>query len=679
MANIKNKLPQEGTGCIGRESLTEPIDSVCPENSGGGNVCHPRIHSDAQSRGGSCYQGVEKVNSATSGFTPMCSNSHADESDETSHNPIVRKEMQVTGDSSRFCSDVEQSDCSLLSSASTASGAPQTRKRRGSRITTRQAKKPAVDDTMAPPATRTRKNLPSVEDFQEELRAQPTELISAKINEAIQTVEKIADSSRNFKGSNVHSLRIAMRSVQAAAIELADRVSVSEVERLKKENEDLRSHIAAMESKLIKLSQEVDKLQQGASANSQNSEKDETRQSSDTLVQKMSALIDRKLAEFRKELFPGRAIRPPLGKQTKDTTNSNNCENTEEVISPIESAIPPTSLSAHSQEKEGQQSENSSWVTVVSRKAKKAASIAKKSTTALPVSTAPQVNKKAEKSLSAPRSAVVTLTVAEGSEIGYGAVMATAKERVKLADCGITQVRQKRALTGGLILQIPGPDSAQKADALADRLRVALGDMNVKIGRPVKMGEIRVMDLDESISKKDIAEAIAGAGECREEEIKVGEIRLSPAKLGTVWVRCPLTVIHKLNNAKHVQIGWIRARIQTLAARQLQCYRCLEAGHIRHQCQNSVDRSSLCYFCGDKDHKARECKAKIPKCPVCADSGRPADHRLGSEKCKPSRARDMLQAGSGQTRANTLASVSPQEAEMSQQREETMEIQNSQS
>ncbi|CAH0724205.1 unnamed protein product, partial [Brenthis ino] len=149
------------------------------------------------------------------------------------------------------------------------------------------------------------------------------------------------------------------------------------------------------------------------------------------------------------------------------------------------------------------------------------------------------------------------------------------------------------------------------------------------------MGEIRVMDLDESISKKDIAESIAGAGECREEEVKVGEIRLSPAKLGTVWVRCPLTVIHKLNNAKHVQIGWIRARIQTLAARQLQCYRCLETGHIRHQCQNSVDRSSLCYFCGGEDHKARECKAKVPKCPICTDSGRPADHRLGSDKCKP--------------------------------------------
>ncbi|CAH2209136.1 jg18883, partial [Pararge aegeria aegeria] len=275
------------------------------------------------------------------------------------------------------------------------------------------------------------------------------------------------------------------------------------------------------------------------------------------------------------------------------------------------------------------------WTKVVGRKTKATTSAAKKSADATPGKTTYSGRTKSTKPPPSPKTAAVTITLTDGSTANYAEAMAAAKQRINLADCGISHLRQKKAITGGLILEVPGPDSTKKADALAERLRAALADMGVRIARPVKTGEIRVMDLDESITRNDIAAVISETGGCSQEEVKVGEIRLNPSRLGTAWVRCPITAFRKLADVKYLRVGWVSVRVRILAARQLQCFRCLEVGHVRKHCQNTIDRSLCCYCCGEQGHKARECEAKVPKCPVCADLGRPADHRLGSAKCNP--------------------------------------------
>lgn len=55
--------------------------------------------------------------------------------------------------------------------------------------------------------------------------------------------------------------------------------------------------------------------------------------------------------------------------------------------------------------------------------------------------------------------------------------------------------------------------------------------------------------------------------------------------------------------------------------------------HISAFCRG-VDRSDWCFRCGNQGHLAKECEAESSRCALCADTGRPADHRLGSGRCQ---------------------------------------------
>lgn len=277
-----------------------------------------------------------------------------------------------------------------------------------------------------------------------------------------------------------------------------------------------------------------------------------------------------------------------------------------------------------------------------------------------------------------PKTAAITVTIPAGSSSTYAAVMAAAKQRVRLADIGVTNIRQKRAVTGGIIIEIPGIDADSKADDLAGKMRTALCDFaDVRIARPIKTGEMRVMDLDESITPEDIAVAVAEAGGCSATDVKVGQIRLSFRSLGTAWVKCPLTAIRKIaaTTTARITIGaWHSARVKILKARPLQCYKCLKMGHVKAQCPNEEDRSGRCYACGQPGHIARACPGTTFTCPVCSDYGLPAGHRLGSKNCTPPKTkRNRVRQGPVSKHTESVTYPGPDQ----QGPEEAMEDQNS--
>lgn len=576
----------------------------------------------------------------------------------------------------------ELSDSSVMSGASEQSTAMSVGARKrtlpasgseGERPKRKAAKSQKRNDFLVPlvPVAQTGSNvsLPSAEELSREMTEQLTGDLGSRITENLEIIEKVTDKPRNLKGDMVRAIRVAVRNIQAASNEVVQRATTAHLEQ---ENATLRSQLANLSRRVEALTAELSQLRRNAPNGPAlvAVEPKRTGRCNDAFMDKIGSMIDRKLADFRDELFPGRAIRPPLGHKATSTASM--------PIPTTVVSVPPPVASSSGAQTSGM---DATWSKVVGRKARaKARKLAQMASTrrqspshgrgksashwhptAIPlrVTEPAQLEKrktaqKKKKLPRMPKSAAVTVTVPEGSHATYAQVMTAAKSQIQLPDLGITEIRQKKALNGGLLLEVAGENCAEKADALAGKLHEVVAEMGVKVARPSKQGEARVMDLDDSVTQQEIASAIAAACGCVAGDIKVGEIRRRPSALGTAWVRCPLTAIRKLASAKRVLIGWVSARVKVLPARSLQCFRCLETGHARYQCTSATDRSTLCFVCGEPNHKANQCGALSPKCALCADFGLPANHRLGSKHCKPPKKK--TRGDRGTERATTTAS-----------------------
>ncbi|KMQ89094.1 gag-pol polyprotein [Lasius niger] len=285
--------------------------------------------------------------------------------------------------------------------------------------------------------------------------------------------------------------------------------------------------------------------------------------------------------------------------------------------------------------------ENSIWAMVVRREAaqkeKKAAQAATQGKAANaekkrpPSASKPKNETKARRE---PKTAAVTVTCPPGQ---YEETMREARMKINLASLDIKEgVKIRRAITGALIFEVPGKNGNALADKLARNLKkVFAGRDNFRVDRPTKMAEIRLRGLEKSITPLKIATSVALSGGCEVEEIKVGNIQMSPMEWGTAWAKCPLTAANKIAAAERIKIGWAIVGVQLLENRPLslqQCYKCLEGGHVRQRCPNKEDRSKQCFQCGKEGHEARFCREKA-ECPICRDKNLPAGHRSGNKAC----------------------------------------------
>ena len=268
------------------------------------------------------------------------------------------------------------------------------------------------------------------------------------------------------------------------------------------------------------------------------------------------------------------------------------------------------------------------WSQVAKRGAKSA-----KKTRQAPMSQQTARQNKAPK-LRAPRSSAVVLTLqpqAAQNGVTYAKVLAEAKHKVDFGSLNLPGLRFRVAATGARMLVLPGAGSGEKADALAEKLRAAVGEA-VHVSRPTKCVEMRVSGLDDSVTPAEVALAVAEAGECKTEEVKTGEIRRNASGLGTVWVRLPIAAAKKAAKGERILVGFVSAQVRLLESRPQQCFRCLEIGHVRAQCTSEHDRSGQCYRCGELGHKSAGC-SNTPHCSVCAVNNKPADHCVGSKFC----------------------------------------------
>ncbi|XP_017792998.1 PREDICTED: uncharacterized protein LOC108574863 [Habropoda laboriosa] len=102
-----------------------------------------------------------------------------------------------------------------------------------------------------------------------------------------------------------------------------------------------------------------------------------------------------------------------------------------------------------------------------------------------------------------PRTAAIVIAALPGATRKVGEVISEAKTKIKLADLSIEGIRSRRAITGAMILEIPGEGEAAKADALAAKMVEMVGGPDIKIARPIKRQEIRLSGLDDSVTPKE--------------------------------------------------------------------------------------------------------------------------------------------------------------------------------
>lgn len=109
----------------------------------------------------------------------------------------------------------------------------------------------------------------------------------------------------------------------------------------------------------------------------------------------------------------------------------------------------------------------------------------------------------------------------------YNEIVAYAKSKIDLAELGISHVRPRTAVTGALILEVPGAaaDRRTKADTFTEHLKEVLaGREEVKVTLPTKRAELRVRGLDISVTAEKMVSAVASAGDCASSEVRVGKI-----------------------------------------------------------------------------------------------------------------------------------------------------------
>lgn len=288
------------------------------------------------------------------------------------------------------------------------------------------------------------------------------------------------------------------------------------------------------------------------------------------------------------------------------------------------------------QEKENQQGKipkdldekQGPWIEI-NRKKKKENNQKKdnKSTPASKQSTSKTVKRKM------PKTAAVSIKGDEKQGFSYAEVLRKARSQIRMEDLEIEAPRIRKGLNGATIIEISGPECSNKARKLADKLQEILSEDKATITTPNIKGELRIVGLEESISKEEIGWAIEEEGGCERKDIRIGEIKRTRRGMGVVWVQCPLKVAITIANKKKIKIGWTIVGVTLLKARPLQCYRCWHYGHVKDRCRSQVDRSRCCFQCGSEGHSAAMC-SNVVKCAICTDLGRTNTHRVGSAKCE---------------------------------------------
>ncbi|XP_059046159.1 uncharacterized protein LOC131841829 [Achroia grisella] len=425
---------------------------------------------------------------------------------------------------------------------------------------------------LASGALRQRSSNPEEEALRREIRKLREELNMVREMKAAMLKESV-EERKKFR-----QLQMASQSSAALAEELAAlKAEREEWQRQARESarhlEDLKKSNALDRAALHKTMRQLEELQTatelppvvitGTTAEAPEGATPRTlsEDAEDRIIRRVGEMMNTRFAEME-ERISAKRTRPQKAAKSTPTAGSSGAA-ADRVREPSGGhASQPSTSGAN---KEG-------WATVVRRGKRKGAGASQAGPTSARPTKAPSGGHKEQpqrkpsaRKVKArpPRSSAVVLTMRPGAEergVTYGSVLTEAKAKISLAQLGITDLRFRVGRTGARILEIPGTNTGEAADALAARIEEVLSEDVVRVSRPVKSAELRIGDLDDSTLVADVIVAVMREGGCLESSVKTGEIRRNSQGTGSVWVRCPVAAAKKLAEAGRLRIGWVMAR-----------------------------------------------------------------------------------------------------------------------
>ncbi|XP_041984090.1 uncharacterized protein LOC121736779 [Aricia agestis] len=494
--------------------------------------------------------------------------------------------------------------------------------------------------------------------------------VGVVITECLGAINSVAVKSKNLKGTSVATLKKATQALSEAFSAIMNRSVSDETRALEAANARLSREINEMKAELEAVKRKLADAQPQPTPVSIGRELDVEellQRAVREAVSLTNARMDARLEGLEARLLPEPRLRPPLAADKKNdeaqgaaVAASKAKERTPEPEHAVSTLMPPLNPGPALKKKKKVNKKSAAAVEAAAARRDTAPSTAAKGPNPTEqwsevVKRGGKIQKKGEgkkegpkqkgqakkkrkrKSLRAPKTAAVVITLQEGAEkrgVTYKDVMDKAKGSLDIVTLEIPAVKFKRAVTGARMYEVSGSSCKEKADTLASKLREVLGEEDVRISRPQKCAELRISGMDDSATASEVAAAIARAGCCAAEDIKVGEIRVDRSGCGTAWVKCPVEAAKVVTapGAK-LYVGWTMVRVTLLSARVMRCYRCHEVGHTRATCPSDTDRGDLCFRCGQPGHTIKTC-GNPPHCALCAANGRKADHVVGSTPCK---------------------------------------------
>lgn len=215
----------------------------------------------------------------------------------------------------------------------------------------------------------------------------------------------------------------------------------------------------------------------------------------------------------------------------------------------------------------------------------------------------------------------------QNGETDYAEIVKSLKRNINIEEIGVN-VRSIRKTKGGNIqMKIDGSRETQAKFAEAVKINTANKGVTDYIGT---IKTIFIKDLDTTVEKEDIVQAICTKLQCTEEDIKV-EIPDKPNKSGFkhAFVKTNQEYADKIIEGRKIKVGWTYCRVEETFA-PIRCYNCGFYGHIAGKCPNPTNiRYNKCLNCTEEGHTANGC-IKPPICYMCTEN---RAHKPNSMSC----------------------------------------------